>query len=219
MSQLASEIHLAFIGDHAVVLDLARDKYLALPQALARAAARLIAGDPPTEPELASARAALIRQGILVDAPAVAGASTQAPIAADALWPTIDSGQRERSPRLVGILAVQLALSATWLSLRLRPFRKTVSWVGAHRVGRRPVSRQDLLNEYAIARAWFPARLVCRLDAMALCLHLRRGGCPARLVFGVRLDPFLAHCWVQCDDLVLNEPADIVRRYTPILTV
>lgn len=33
------------------------------------------------------------------------------------------------------------------------------------------------------------------------------------LVFGVKLDPFSAHCWVQIGDLLLNDRADQVARF------
>jgi hypothetical protein len=36
-------------------------------------------------------------------------------------------------------------------------------------------------------------------------------------VFGVRTWPFHAHCWLQCDDVVLDDQADRVAAYAPIL--
>jgi len=42
---------------------------------------------------------------------------------------------------------------------------------------------------------------------------------PASLVFGVRLQPFGAHCWVQHCRTLVNESVDQVRNFTPILVI
>jgi hypothetical protein len=39
------------------------------------------------------------------------------------------------------------------------------------------------------------------------------------LVFGVRLQPFAAHCWVRHGQVLVNESLDQVRNFTPILTL
>ena len=38
-------------------------------------------------------------------------------------------------------------------------------------------------------------------------------------VFGVKTEPFDAHCWVQHGEVVLNDAPDRVRQYSPILVV
>jgi hypothetical protein len=37
------------------------------------------------------------------------------------------------------------------------------------------------------------------------------------VVIGVRMHPFMAHCWVQRDEVVLSDDLDSVATYTPIL--
>lgn len=78
---------------------------------------------------------------------------------------------------------------------------------------------EDLVASFAAVRPLFNYGRICRLDAPALCLLLRRYGFGARLVFAARLRPFAAHCWAQLDEAVVNEPADAVRQYTPILAI
>ncbi|MEO7679089.1 MAG: lasso peptide biosynthesis B2 protein, partial [Sphingomonas sp.] len=39
------------------------------------------------------------------------------------------------------------------------------------------------------------------------------------LVIGVRAQPFAAHCWIECDDLLVNDRYDTVRAFTPIFTL
>jgi hypothetical protein len=36
------------------------------------------------------------------------------------------------------------------------------------------------------------------------------------LVFGAKLNPFAAHCWVQLEDVVLNDRTDNVAVFTPV---
>jgi hypothetical protein len=59
----------------------------------------------------------------------------------------------------------------------------------------------------------------CLSRSLALADQLARRGCRTQVVFGVKLAPFAAHCWVQADDLVLNETVEEVARYTPILVI
>lgn len=41
----------------------------------------------------------------------------------------------------------------------------------------------------------------------------------ATLVFGVKLDPFAAHCWVERGDVLLNDRPERVERFAPIRTI
>ena len=69
------------------------------------------------------------------------------------------------------------------------------------------------------ARRMVPVKPVCLLDSLALLDFLARRRLSADLVFGVKLNPFAAHCWVQAGDTVLNEAIERVRLHTPILVV
>jgi len=76
-----------------------------------------------------------------------------------------------------------------------------------------------------ISRAFLRAdRFLSPLDqclprSIALASTLARQGIAVSLVVGVRLHPFLAHSWVQCGTLLLNDRPDVVRTFTPILVV
>ena len=48
---------------------------------------------------------------------------------------------------------------------------------------------------------------------------LHRRGSDARAVFGVMARPFRAHCWLQSETEILNDDADHVRAFTPILVI
>jgi hypothetical protein len=80
-------------------------------------------------------------------------------------------------------------------------------------------SEAALARRFARARALVPLPRNCLADSLALLrwliLHRER----ALLVFGVKLDPFAAHCWVQTDELLLNDIAERVERFTPVRIV
>jgi hypothetical protein len=73
-----------------------------------------------------------------------------------------------------------------------------------------------------VAAAWQSKRLWsaenrCLPRSLALANALRNAGGAARLVIGVRLNPFAAHAWVQDGAIVLNDTLDHVLLFTPIL--
>lgn len=81
------------------------------------------------------------------------------------------------------------------------------------------LSAESVADVFADVRPWFPIKPICRLDGLALALANWRFGNRVDLLWGVALDPFRAHCWVQDGDQVLLGNDEDVRRYSPILTV
>lgn len=59
----------------------------------------------------------------------------------------------------------------------------------------------------------------CLVQSLTLMRALHRVHSTATLVFGVTLDPFRAHSWVQHEHCVLNDEVDTVASYRPILTL
>ncbi len=76
-----------------------------------------------------------------------------------------------------------------------------------------------LTDRFAALRPWYPRNYLCLFDSLALTLFLMRHNIRAEWIFGVREDPFAAHCWVQYGAVVLNDHLDRTRLYTPIMTV
>lgn len=63
---------------------------------------------------------------------------------------------------------------------------------------------------------WLPVEGECLPRSAMLIAFLRRRGLAADWVFGVRLWPFNAHCWVQAGDVCLNDDVERLWAYTPI---
>ena len=59
----------------------------------------------------------------------------------------------------------------------------------------------------------------CLVRALAVHQMCQAHGLRPKLLFGVRMDPFGAHAWVQAGDAVIVGDYEQVRLYTPILAV
>lgn len=85
----------------------------------------------------------------------------------------------------------------------------------------RPRARPDSSLQ-AILRAFEQSDIIfgrsdrCLPRSVALVRRSFRAGFNPRLIIGVRVNPFAAHCWVQHDDMIIGDSLDIVRIYTPI---
>ncbi len=68
-------------------------------------------------------------------------------------------------------------------------------------------------------RPWYPRSYLCLYDALALVEFLARRDLFPDWTFGVQAQPFGAHCWIQVDDVLLNESLEYAGRFTPIMVV
>ena len=68
-------------------------------------------------------------------------------------------------------------------------------------------------------RPFYGRRYLCLFDSLALLEFLAYYNIYPQWVFGVRAQPFNAHCWLQEGDYVLNDTHEYIRGFTPIMTV
>ncbi|WP_258078244.1 lasso peptide biosynthesis B2 protein [Xanthomonas arboricola] len=117
---------------------------------------------------------------------------------------------------------------STRLALKRNPLGRVLGSLSAAAQGRGMQQRSlaeleqrltDAASVFRRARVWVPVEMRCLLDSVALARFLRRRQLDAQVVFGVALDPFSAHCWVQTGDLVLNDTVGNVHAHTPIRVV
>lgn len=220
---LAPNIYLAPVGDRAIVLDLVRHKYLGLNSTLA-AAARLALSEPVAHdqsPTLAYAQNLLVARGILIADEAPARRETPG-LAEETIWPSSAANASLNVRADLAISALR-SLVDVQRSLRRREFSQTLEWLereksrGSKR--RAQATASVLVDAYYNVRPWFPVDPICRLDAAAICLLFWRNGHSADLVFGARLDPFVAHCWAQWGRKCLSEAHDRVRQYSTLFAI
>lgn len=207
---LPSDVYLANVEGDVVLLDAFRDRYASIPASLAGTLrAGISAGTwsgSPLEDQLAA-------EGYLTASTAtIPGIRPAAPISQTRdLYSLTDERpvptQRDvRDAAVAGIVA----------AFRLKAQRPS-NWLN-----RQPHGASDLaaciLNarRFAEARLYLPLLTRCLPHSLALVHFLERRNCTAQLIFGVRTHPFEAHCWVQKDDIVLNDTLDHTLWYTPI---
>lgn len=209
-------VSFGFLGDRAVVLDLAADRYflLAAPEASALAAMGSASAKAP-QPD---ALDALVRRRLL-------GSGTGATIAPVVRVPLrLSAIELPATGGGVPVLEVARLRASAGLHLRLFGLKRTLArW----RMLSRPYDRQHcpetedadailIAQGFADARVLLPAKQLCIPDSLALARTLWRRGIDADVYFGVRLAPFMAHAWVQRGDLLLSDTLNTVGEYTPV---
>jgi hypothetical protein len=79
---------------------------------------------------------------------------------------------------------------------------------------------RELVTAFVHVRPLFyTTRDGCLLDSVTLSHFLARYGIFPTWVFGVKTEPFYAHCWVQQGDYVFNDTPDFIKGFSPILVV
>ena len=215
MPFLSLHAHVSFgrVGDRAVFLDLGRDRYFALDGETAAAfdAVRL-RGGTVDRGEPAANR--LLRTGLFV-LKEIPGNLDPARCPAPAC----------QSPARAAVRARDVA--SAWRILGR--IRKTLRRRGLERVledqlrlaagPTREVDMATLASRFGAARALLPIPSRCLADSLALRAWMAGHGAAPAIVFGVKLDPFAAHCWAQSGAMVLNDSPDRTREFTPVLVL
>jgi hypothetical protein len=80
-------------------------------------------------------------------------------------------------------------------------------------------SAEHLTSAFYALRLTFPRNYLCLFDSLALLDFLSLYKIFPTWVFGVRPEPFLAHCWVQAGGVVLNDTVEHTSGFVPIMTV
>ena len=77
-----------------------------------------------------------------------------------------------------------------------------------------------LISSFRQLRVWFyTAHDECLFDSLVLSVFLTICKAPCIFVIAVASKPFLAHAWVQVGDMVLNDSAEHVQEFYPLLGV
>ncbi|MEX2488012.1 MAG: lasso peptide biosynthesis B2 protein [Pseudomonadales bacterium] len=235
-SQLAKEVFACLAGDRLVFLDLPTNKYLCLNAENSRIALQISSlpgiaqpSQPMTGMDSQSKglliMQALMNRRLITRAPGAEGiAGLCRPPRAAGREINLSQFAPARA-RLSHWRAFLIGAASASAKLRCWSMLKIVQSI-RQRKGR--ANNRVKLNETELAmtvavfnrlRPFYPRAYLCLYDSLALLEFLSRQGCYPLWVFGVKSDPFGAHCWVQWHDLVLNDAAARVHRYTPIMIV
>ena len=237
---LSPHVHVCVAGKQVVLLDLERDKYLSM--ARASPIGRWVRGWPVPPPDVVATNevmapatesdaenrllAKMIAQGLLVRDASI-GKEASPVIAEPPKYAMVEYDLNSR-PRATWAHLWRLCTAYTcakW-ALKRRPIKEVVQ---AARLRKKRVSSatvittatlRPLVTAFVHLRPLFyTAKDACLLDSLTLVNFLAGHGVFPQWVFGVKTDPFYAHCWVQQGDFVFNDTADYVRGFSPILVV
>jgi hypothetical protein len=207
-------------GGRLVFLDVTSDRYFCLENEADRALGRLAGGEPLTR-EDETVLADLVADGLL--APASEGDRPQAcSLPPEPERSLIDEELPVRSAALAHAFW-RLAHSA--LAFKTRPLRAIIASTTQRKaqLGFETEAFAPIVAE--VAGAFKRSALIaapldrCLPRSFATAHALLDRKLRSDLVFGVRLHPFGAHCWVQHGRTLVNETLDQVRNFTPILVV
>ena len=119
-----------------------------------------------------------------------------------------------------------LAAIEAAVSLRYRSLERTVRRIEERKTVRNNESRSvdggtlvELFHVFQTLRPFYPRPYLCLFDSLAYLNFLSRYNLFPTWVYGVKVEPFFAHCWVQAGDKVINDSMHRVRDYTPIMAI
>ncbi|HEX8414318.1 MAG TPA: lasso peptide biosynthesis B2 protein [Sphingomicrobium sp.] len=217
---LAPNIFYTLSDDRAIFLDLRGDRYFALDAPHGSAIRLLLSGHSGGDVADA-AIARLVARGVLIS-----GGSAGPPRAADvpvARQSALESA--DGRPALSMATALEVALCCARIARRLqtRPLLEIIEALRLRRDDARRRAGQSTSHRaieatrlFAAHRPFVPGRPVCLSNSLALLLYLTKHGIAADLVFAVQIHPFLAHCWLQTDHILLNEGVGHAAALQPI---
>lgn len=214
--RLPDHLGVCEIDGRVIMLDLRRDRYFQLDGRTASAFTRWRQA-PDGSPADDDAVTDLVERGWLVPLNgAVAPVRTVPDVRRRSLI-----GELPHVPTSFAIFGG--VVSALWRCRRALRRRGLETATEEARRRKPPVgSGSDLelhLANFRAARRLVPLAPNCLTDSFALSAFLAARGIRSDIVFGVKLDPFAAHCWLQNDEAILNDAADTVSDFTPILAV
>lgn len=215
MLQLRPNLSCCLCGDRVLFLDLDADRYFCLGRGLEASFRNWLAGEP-TESDLNMLQARSILQP---GERASRAGSLPTRAMAD-----LEAAPRARRRDLAEALAFEL-IAAAWL--RIRPIGAVIKGCARHSRhadtaaggAAAAAAASAIVAGLAESALWLGSTDRCLPRAIAATLMCRRRRVAAHLVLGVRIDPFGAHAWVQCQDKILVGDFDQVRLFTPILSV
>ncbi len=237
---LSPHVHVCVAGKQVVLLDLEHDKYLSM--ATASPIGRWVRGWPaPPADSNASAEdpvspggsdadnrllVKMIEQGLLVTDASI-GKEASPVVAEPPEYGMVEYDLNSRpSTTLEHLWRVCTAYTTAKWALRRRPIKEVVQAArvrkeqGARGGGLDLETVRPLVTAFVYLRPlFFTSKEACLLDSLTLVNFLAGYGVFPEWVFGVKTDPFYAHCWVQQGSFVFNDTPDYIRGFSPILVV
>lgn len=134
----------------------------------------------------------------------------------------LDLAARQRPRSLRDLVRIAYLQHQVRIDLARKPIARLLSWHVMEGAGPRQLRTNgeiiDQTLHYMQARSLLPLKPNCLVDTLTLARWL--GPAPGLLmIFGVKLDPFAAHCWAQLQNMILNDRCDYVAPFRPVRVI
>lgn len=232
MYHLPHHVFFCFSGSHCIFLDIDRDQYLAVDREPVEAltpwlSSRSSVAQPPNPAqEIPSAAAAvadeLLAQGLLTTSEFSGKAFQPISVPTRSSRPLWQQSLMLNAVRFPEFFSACKAADHFLSAARTRDAVELVHSRKSRNCRHVSVARShllSLLSSFDALRPFYPRPYLCLFDSLALIEFLARYRIFPTWVFGVRGEPFQAHCWVQHENFLLNDSTDHVATFTPIMTV
>jgi hypothetical protein len=233
---LAPHVFMCRTPDHVVMLDLRRDKYLALDEQHSTSLSRVVVGWPSTSRtvsgdgtpvDIDELTRSMLDQDLLTIESALGKPATPVDLPTPA--ESLAHSYFIHKPRITVGQFMRFALACILAAFELRFYslERIVRSAGNMRSSRQKADRgselsmaRHLVAVFEGLRPFsFAGTKSCMFDALALLKFLSFYRIHPNWVFGVRTTPFCAHCWVQWDECLFNDVPDRTSTFTPIMIV
>ncbi|WP_052071776.1 lasso peptide biosynthesis B2 protein [Sphingopyxis sp. MWB1] len=199
-------------GGELVFLDLPNDRYFALGARERARFERLLAGTGEDRDADLFVKAGLIRR--------VEGTAALSPVTARFAPGDIEGLERAR-PALRSILETGYHVTRARRAIAASRLYGALAALSRRKAG---IPEADgaavrAALRFLSARPLVPVPRRCLIDSVALLRLLLAKGLGAELIFGVRTQPFAAHCWLQTRHHILTCAQEEARNFTPILVL
>lgn len=218
--KLRADMHYCMVGETAIFMDIQRGRYFSLSTGL-NELFRSISEDLDGEGANSERGRPLLDEGLLVAMDEELAFSHPTQI----IRATADVRSQTRSKAtsflIAEVLVGQMLTRRLLRKSSLRDLIETVrGWKRAAQ-RRRPGGTQygHLISAFEASAMIFHPSDQCLAKAVAFLRVCSWRGLNPSLVFGVRTNPFTAHCWIQDGPLAINDDVDRVSIYEPILVV
>lgn len=219
---LNEDISYCWLDGRLFFLDIHRDFYFQLPDALERNFLDYL--EAPDNADINR----LIRCNLLSQSTTKTRGSTASDIEPPSQSVPETPGINGRAPASV-VWDVFIIVAKMRRQLRKRSLKFILQALSEYRRARICVADIDetevqrRVTEAAIAfnrtRPYVPIETRCLIDSLSMVRFLAKRGLHSNLVMGVACDPFSAHAWVQHGALVLNDSVGNAQAYAPILVI
>lgn len=226
---LSPSIHWCALNGRCIILDVERDRYLQVsPQAFQSLLPFVQDGPCLAEipPELSEAADELFTAGVFTDSPSH---TPPRPVLSLARPTELLQFATNHTPVTEAIRVLPHFLKAcatadyylrfsslSVISARISQRKLRLAWKSS--IERFTKRAAELTVLYQSLRPFYPRDYVCMFDSLALLEFLAHWQIAPHWVFGVRVDPFEAHCWVQSENVVLSDTVSFSSRwFSPIM--